>query len=202
MISSVRKESTMFLNFFWQYIVLLLPECPEDDNLRFVGRRRHPVLLGILYGIHALLRPQRRSLLRTVCPYDCHGQRFQERRRDDWEVDPDPEQDPSSRHHQRTYWNHIWCNGFGINTPEIVWWSFLLTLVYICLWLKIWILVLTWGYCNEWDYKTNVGGIKSYPLLCNIKQKTSPTNVFMSTRKIKNIYWVFITLLPKWNAMQ
>lgn len=51
--------------------------------VRLAGRRRDPKLLGVLHGVAAVLFHEGRRVLRAVVKDDGHGQRVEERWRDD-----------------------------------------------------------------------------------------------------------------------
>lgn len=99
----INDGDVTFINIFH------IPDRPQAGDLRLPGRRRDPVLHGVLAGLHVVLRSEGRRVLRAVVSYDGHGQRVQERRGDDRQTDPDLQQDPPGRHHQGAHRNHLWC---------------------------------------------------------------------------------------------
>lgn len=91
-----------------------IPVGTEACRLRLSGRGRAAIVHGVLACLYAVLRSEGGRLLGAVLAHDRHGQRLQERRRDDRQADLDLQQDPPGGHHQGAHRDHLGSGGFGL----------------------------------------------------------------------------------------
>lgn len=90
------------------------PERSQTGGVRLARLRRAPVVHGVLARLHAVLRAEGGRLLRAVLAHDGHGQRVQERGRDDRQADPHLQPHAPGRHHPRAHRDHLRSRCLGL----------------------------------------------------------------------------------------